>query len=128
MSKENAKQFLDLVQEDQQLQKQFKNYGILTETVFYEKIHPLALEKGLDFTYQEFQQPVTGELHDDELDHVAGGNTTKDGYWWTSFVYSCGKWKPTSGVWIALQNQCGSCENWIRSTNGLFNKCIANKG
>ena len=47
MSKENAKQFLDLVQEDEQLQKQFTNNGILTEAVFNEKIRPLAKEERL---------------------------------------------------------------------------------
>lgn len=127
MSREHAKQFLNLVQEDVQLQNQFKNYGVLTEAVFNEKIRPLASEKGLNFTFEEFQNPTTGSLHDDELDAVAGGSMNEEGYWRTTVAFGCDKWQASTGTWGAVKGQCGSCANWNKYffATGI---CRVNKG
>ena len=76
MAKESAKQFLELMEKDAELQK-------ILQGSEPEQAVSLAKEKGLDFTVDELLEAVKDireersagakELNEDDLDQVAGG-------------------------------------------------------
>ena len=71
---ENAKKWLELVSGDPELQQKTKE--LQTETIDQQKakITELAQAHGITLTEEDFAIPQGGELSDDELDAVAGGD------------------------------------------------------
>lgn len=83
MSQENAKRFMELMNEDEGIQKKVRE---ATESYIGEKpdekalfnavIAPVAKEAGLEFTFEdaaELAKSSEEELSEDELSSVAGG-------------------------------------------------------
>lgn len=130
MSKENAKQFLKLMQEDtelsirlEQAMKKLSNEELNKENiekVFNEEVVLIAKERGLEFTLEELQNPYDGRLTDDELDKAVGGITDENGNWLTTVGFSCGKWKEDSDEWLGVRGTCGSCKYWGRGRGPQF--------
>ena len=87
MSTTNIVVFLQRVADDTALQEQIKALGTQEAVRTEEVVLQLAAEQGLPFTVEELQAFVVeqakaaaeqGELSDDELEQVAGGNFIVD--------------------------------------------------
>ena len=84
MSQENAKRFMELMNEDEGLQKKVKESTAAyigdrldEKAVFEAVIAPSAKEVGLEFSYEDMvafaEEAGEGELSEDELSMAAGG-------------------------------------------------------
>ena len=70
---ENMKKWMELVSQNEVLQKKLQNMADDTKDGSIAKMIGIAKENGITLTAEDFEAPQCEELSDDELDAVAGG-------------------------------------------------------
>ena len=113
MALEDAKKFLAMAREDEELQDRIANKG-------KEEVMAVAKESGLDFSDEELQEAASiKELSPDEMVACAGGRLKPYGKSYDPLETICPKRNGEKHVWIRTGHKEDEWFAWLKD-GGLF--------